>query len=287
LKKNIVKIILDIVMALLLILMYSKNVISMTFHELGGLIACGIFIIHMALNWKWVVGVTKRFFDLTLPVKTIIGYIVNVLLFFSVSFIAVSGIMISKTLFPGSGTGGMFWKTGHYFMASCALILVGIHLGLHWPFIRGMFAKLLKLPRKIAKPAGILLLAAVIVFGAWSLASTSFTGWLSAPFSSQGARDGGAPEGMLREGELPEGFQADGQAPGGFAGQGDQGSGTGSQTQAGKGGFSFGSSVSVLRIVTVIGSFGSISCLFAAAVVWLEQFGKWLKKRNLSRRQTC
>lgn len=39
--KKMVKGLLDLVLVVLLVLLYNKNVISMAFHEVGGLILCG------------------------------------------------------------------------------------------------------------------------------------------------------------------------------------------------------------------------------------------------------
>lgn len=52
------KLILDLVLLVLLALM-----ISMHFHETGCLVLCGPFLIHKALNLKWIRSVTAGFFQ--------------------------------------------------------------------------------------------------------------------------------------------------------------------------------------------------------------------------------
>ena len=47
------KLALDLVLFALLVLMYQKRLISMEFHEIGGLALFGLFLVHKALNWKW------------------------------------------------------------------------------------------------------------------------------------------------------------------------------------------------------------------------------------------
>lgn len=116
-KKKVVKICLDVIMAVVLLLMYRKNVLGLRFHEVGGLLLCGLFLIHTLLNSKWVSAVGRNFFSKSLAVKTRLKYSIDVLMLVCVVFIAVSGIMISKVLFPGLGGGGMFWKAGHSFAA--------------------------------------------------------------------------------------------------------------------------------------------------------------------------
>ena len=193
-KKSVIKIGLDIVMAVLLIIMYNKMVISMTFHEVGGLAVCGLFLIHKILNWDWIAAVTKKLFSKTLPAKTRLGYIVDFLFLAAVILIAVSGMLISKTILTGISSQDMAWKIRHYFASSVALILLGIHIGLHWPFIKGMFAKVIKLPHSVAKPLGILCLAAVIIYGGYNIATSSFNKWLSTPLNMATSSESERPQ---------------------------------------------------------------------------------------------
>ena len=53
-RKIYVKLTLDLVLLVLLALMYQKRAISMQFHEWGGIALCGLFLLHKALNWKWI-----------------------------------------------------------------------------------------------------------------------------------------------------------------------------------------------------------------------------------------
>ena len=62
-KKNRIKLALDILMLILLLLMYNKNVLGMSFHEIGGIAVCGLFIIHKLLNGKWILVITGKLFS--------------------------------------------------------------------------------------------------------------------------------------------------------------------------------------------------------------------------------
>ncbi len=187
---NIIKIVLDIIMSVLLVLMFNKNVISMEFHEIGGLIVCCFFLIHNLLNWKWIVAVSKRIFNKNLYFKLRFGYIIIFLLLISVALILISGIYISKTVFAGFFSSSINWKPIHYFSSACFLILVGIHLGLNWGFVIGMFKKYIKVPTAIAKPISIILVIALVAFGAYSLVTSSFTRWITSPFPTSQLKGG-------------------------------------------------------------------------------------------------
>jgi hypothetical protein len=60
-KKNIIKILLDVMMAAILVLLYNSHAISLAFHEIAGL-----FIIHCLLNKKWITAITAKFFNKSL-----------------------------------------------------------------------------------------------------------------------------------------------------------------------------------------------------------------------------
>jgi len=261
-KKNYIKIALDIIMTLLLLLMYSKNSVSMSFHEIGGLAVFGMFLIHKGLNWKWITSVSRRLTDKALPVRVRLRYIVDALLLITMTFIIVSGIMMSKVLFPGLSSGGMFWKSGHYFASAIAIILIGMHLGLHWAFIKSMLGRMTKLPKAALKPLSIICIIALLAYGGYSLTSTSFTRWLSMPFSVTSIQ----PREQPGKGEMqrPEGRPQDGSfKPDAALGQWDgnnRPSGTRGDTSPNLG-----------RMLGVIASYGSITSIFAALTILAEK----------------
>lgn len=191
---NFIKIIFDIILSVFLVLMFNKNVISMEFHEIGGLVLCGFFIIHNLLNRKWIVSVSKKLFSKDLAFKLRFGYIIDFLLLISMSAVLVSGIFISKVVFTSISVHGGNWKAIHYFAAALSLMLVGIHVGLHWGFITGMFKKYVKLPGAIAKPLSLILVSAVVLFGSYSIVTSSFGSWLTAPFTASQMKGGQPPQ---------------------------------------------------------------------------------------------
>lgn len=262
-KKNTVKFLFDIIMGILLFAMYSKNAVNMSFHEIGGLAVCGFFLIHKGLNWKWIVKITKRFFDKSLPAKTRIGYVVNVLLLISMAYIAVSGIMISKTILTGISSNWTGWKLGHLFAGAVAIILVGIHVGLHWSFVKNIFGKILKLPRSLSRPLAVVFIAAILIYGGYSTVNSNFSQWLSIPLTIQSSTGG---EASHAGGESLEGAGIH---------QGENNS---------HGEYPEGS-LNIGRALGVVASYGSIASLFAALTILIEK-GLKLKSRAIRRKDT-
>lgn len=287
-KKNVLKGVLDLFMVLMAALLYEKGVISIAFHEIAGLVLFGLFVIHIAVNHKWVTTVTKRIFDPKLPIKTKVGYMVNILLLICWVLIGVSGIFISKVIFNFHGS--MIWKMIHFSASGFALILVGVHIGLHWNFVKGLLKKGFVWMKDAATPLGSTCLIIAILFGAYSVTTTSFTRWITMPFTSMtqaGGAMGEHPEGIGKgmPGDMPEGMQKDmpkGTNEGnGFGKQkGKEGMGKPDFAQRGEGemprnhegqemgmnrGFSF---INVLRVIC---NYTSIMILFAAIAYAVEK----------------
>lgn len=182
-QKNIIRIVLDTIMIIVLVLMYKKSSISMQFHEIGGLILLAAFVVHLLINRGIITAASKRFFAKGFPVKTRIDYIVDFLLLLSFVLIGVSGALISKVVFSFSEGGGVEWKIIHYFCSAFALILIGVHVGLHWKFIGTMYGKIRVLPRKVSAIVGIFVVVALFIYGCYNLSTTSFSKWITMPFS--------------------------------------------------------------------------------------------------------
>ncbi len=183
---RILKLILDAIMLILLVLMYKKQVISMEFHEIGGLALIGLFLIHHLVNAKWIGAVTRRLFAKETPGLVRARYIVDALLLVAFFAVGVTGVLISKVVFSLHVAGN--FKTLHYFASALAIVLMGIHLGLHADYI---FGKLLrKGANRIAKIALCAVLAIMIAFGGYSLFTTSFVRYLAAPLQMTVAMQG-------------------------------------------------------------------------------------------------
>lgn len=199
LRKNGWKFALDFLMMALLALMYSKHAFGMAFHEIGGLALCGLFMIHKLLNWPWIRAVTTGLFSRRTPARQKLYWVLDLLLFSSFAFILVSGILISKVVFPGGNSGGWI-KTAHYGVAALALMLTGVHIGLHMGWIAQRMAFLKKLPVIFRRGLVVALSVVVLAFGCYQLTSSSFLNWVSnlgtvlSGSSIQSQQDGGKGE---------------------------------------------------------------------------------------------
>lgn len=176
--KNYIKLTLDVVLAVVFALLFNVRVFGgLTFHEIAGLAIGFGFIIHILLNSQWVKKVTLRLFDSKLPKGTRFGYFLNLLLLITMSLSIVSGLMISKVLFPGLGTGDLrSFRPLHEIASYLSLVIVGIHVGLHGQWILNLLKKIFKVG--FSRPITVLskvVLAIAILFGGLDIVSAQIT----------------------------------------------------------------------------------------------------------------
>ena len=184
-KKNIVKIVLDVIMVCILALLYNSHVFALGFHEIAGLILAGFFVIHCLLNKKWISSVSVKLFDRSLSKRTRFVYVIDVLFLITFIIIIISGVKTSQILFPEfAAPKDSPLRAIHHFAGALSIILAGVHIGLHWSFVKGMWNKAVNIPKIIAKPLSIIFLVAILSFGTYSIFSSSFLSWLSEPFAS-------------------------------------------------------------------------------------------------------
>jgi len=253
-KKNTVKIILDSVMAFVLMFMYKKGVLGLGFHEIAGIAVCLLFIIHILLNRKWVAAATKALFSKETTGKVRACYIVDLLIALSFLGLLVTGLGISKIVFKQIAFLGNAGNPFHFFFGGLSLILLGIHLGLHWDWIK---ISVLKFYAKSPKwVRSVLTLAAIGFsgFGLYSLINSSMGRWLTAVFAKSGVPAGMGP--------------GNGMGPGAGAGL-HLGNGTGM-------GMHTAEQITVSSVVSTFFIFLAIVVLFAFVTVVIE----WLATRK-------
>lgn len=288
-KKNVFKIILDFVMAIVLALMFRKMALGLNFHEIGGLVLLGVFVFHMILNWKWVTVTTRNVLKKETPKKIKICYFVDVLLVVCFFCIGISGVFISKVVFNINTLQNVPWQMIHYTSSAVALLLVGIYLGLHVSFITGMLSKMLPGKGKPQKIIGIVLSVILIGFGAYSLKTTSYIQWITMPVTGQSTKGhnfnkNGTPPSRNKPSESAPSVEDSGSSSDSSTSDGNvqfnngnpessnQGNGQGNEQGFGAGGQNGKGpenkngvqSISIQSALLTIGNFFSITYLFAA-----------------------
>ncbi|WP_276355634.1 DUF4405 domain-containing protein [Cohnella caldifontis] len=179
-KKTILylKFALDTLMAVTFVLLFNDRVLGgLTFHEAAGLGIGIAFLTHLSLNVSWIKRVTLKLFDRKLPGKTRFSYFLNLLLLAGMAFIIVSGILVSRIVFPQANMGDHRWiEMAHRSVSFLVLIVVGVHVGLHWQWVIGVIKTLFRRAAGGA-PLGIALklaTVAILAFGCYRIYESKF-----------------------------------------------------------------------------------------------------------------
>lgn len=143
-----VNVLVDSIVFLVILVSMAPHTTGESIHEWVGIAAAGTVIVHLLLHWKWIVGVTKRFFK-QLGKQNGLNYIVNVLFFINLTVVIFTGLMISKTALPAIGIQlgeAQSLKMLHKLTSEWIVYLVGVHVALHWKWILNVIKRYLVQP---------------------------------------------------------------------------------------------------------------------------------------------
>ncbi len=181
------KMILDVIMTAIMLLLMKIAFTGITLHELLGLGVFIMFFVHKFFNRKWIKAISLKLFSKNLPIKTKVMYAIDVLLLILVTLTIISGILISQVLFTQFNADDIsFWSNWHHFAAYSSLVLISIHIGMHWQSIMNMVKKALQLSDKNSVRTFVsrTFAALIMFFGLKVLIRDDISSNFTAPFSS-------------------------------------------------------------------------------------------------------
>jgi cytochrome b subunit of formate dehydrogenase len=110
---------------------------GITIHEWASFIFIPVIILHILMKWDWVVTITRQTFK-RMPGETRFDQAWDYLLFMVMTTVIISGIIISEKALPVFGipiNNDPFWLTVHHLSTALLLLIVGIHIGMHWRWV--------------------------------------------------------------------------------------------------------------------------------------------------------
>lgn len=137
LTQNASKLLVDLIILVGFLLAMDPRSTGITIHEWFTIAGVAALIAHLLLNWSWIVQITARFFK-SMPARTRMNYVLNVLLFIDMTLIMFTGIMISQSFLPFLGItvqGNFLWRGLHDSSSNLFMIILGLHTALHWSWI--------------------------------------------------------------------------------------------------------------------------------------------------------
>ena len=197
-KKNLYRVLLDLLLLILLASLYRKQAISLAYHEIAGLVFLSFGLIHLWLQRKWLRAILQRITSGKLPARATVSCVVDTALLLSFLAVIGSGVLISKVLFSFAVSGP--WKIIHYFSAALALLLAGIHTGLHGAYLTAVLKQMVPLPAFWKKSLAAVLLTVCFIFGGYTVYASSFTDWLTMPFQAAVLQNGYGAQNQQRHG---------------------------------------------------------------------------------------
>lgn len=129
-------------MILCILIVMDYRFIDNAIHEILGLFIVLLFIIHNALNRQWYTAIGKVKMDLLRILNTFTNLLLLVMMF----LVAVTGLLISQTVFSSfSLSGNLLAHQLHVLSAYLGFILSAIHLGFHWNALCGKLCRWLRI----------------------------------------------------------------------------------------------------------------------------------------------
>lgn len=172
--KAAIKIMIDVLMTLMLLFLMGYPLWQEEAHEWAGALMMILFIAHHLLNRHWYLNLFKGSFT---PMRIFqIG--VNMLLLIAMLFQMYSGITMSRYVFaflPIQG-GMALARRLHILGAYWGLILMSIHLGLHWNMVLGMVKRKIGQtnPSKFVRTSLFILSILIAAYGAFVFIDRDF-----------------------------------------------------------------------------------------------------------------
>jgi hypothetical protein len=136
-------------MFLSFIVLMSWHLTGVASHEWIGLALIALILTHLVVHWGWVEGTVSRL-SRRGHRGGLIALILNTALLVSMGTALVSGVVISKVVFPNKLLPGdyLHWHGLHDGASTFTLFVLGLHVALNWDRIRSSVRRLFDKTRR-------------------------------------------------------------------------------------------------------------------------------------------
>src|SRR5215472_6005027 len=133
---------LDLVLLLVFALLQEPETTGLWGHEWISLGLAALLLLHLLVNWRWIVGALKRYG--VSAQRTRFNAWLNGLLYVTMVFTIFSGLVVSQFVLPTLGLTASdlkIWRQLHAFVAGLTLVVVGLHVALNWTWIANVIRR--------------------------------------------------------------------------------------------------------------------------------------------------
>lgn len=129
---------LDIALFVGYVALSAPQTTGIPFHEYFTVVFIPIFIAHIVLDWAWIRRVFRRA-DKQRSGEVRFNRAFDIVLFIGMVIVIYSGFLISESILPDFGfhpSESELWPTVHDAGGNLLILFVGIHVAMHWPWIK-------------------------------------------------------------------------------------------------------------------------------------------------------
>lgn len=135
---NLARYVFDVLLLVFFLIASAPQATGIAVHEWISFLYLIPFVMHLLLHWDWIRTVPVRFFrGLTLHHRLNVFW--DALLYIAMLIVTISGVLISEVALPVFGlalTPDSFWHELHHSSSNLLFPMLGIHLALHWDWIK-------------------------------------------------------------------------------------------------------------------------------------------------------
>lgn len=135
--RTIINFVLDSIIFLAFLATTAPRLTGLAIHEWLSIAFGAAIITHLLLHWNWIVQVARRFFG-KVTWASRVNYLLNTVLFISLTVIIFTGLMISEVALPLFGIRlgrNALWLLLHREATDVMVLTLGLHMALHWRWI--------------------------------------------------------------------------------------------------------------------------------------------------------
>ena len=141
--RNAWNVVIDLVIFGAFVVATAPRFTGIALHEWLSLAFAAVIVIHIVIHWQWITTVGMGFVR-KLGASGRFSFVLNVLLFIAVTLLTYSGIAISRDAMPSLGIdihGTMAWRGLHHAFSNICVVIIGLHVALHWRWIVNLFRR--------------------------------------------------------------------------------------------------------------------------------------------------
>lgn len=133
----------DVLLLAVFALTTTPNATGVPLHEWAGLAVIPILVVHLLLNWSWIIGVSRQVFT-RLAGEVRFNHLLDAVLFVGMSMVMFSGILASQSALRWMGIPirpDPFWRHLHEIWSNVLIVMIGVHVAMHGRWIVARFKR--------------------------------------------------------------------------------------------------------------------------------------------------